>query len=1090
MVKKYVCLLLILVFSVVAVAPLGSAAADSKIVLEVLSVEKGDKINFSEAEYQDGAVIVRGTTAEGMGAGVSMRAFDSNTCEIISIDQTAADVKCRFEMLFVPDTHEKISLVLGGENTEVTRVSLALSDNSAFDRIQTLREALSASDELFAQCRQKGINTDYETLYYNMILRSIEIMTDEAGLKTDSNIIDYNIEAAYQYLNLISTNLRAYISGEKTPYSVPVVQPGSVSYSGKSFIGTVTENGRIKTQPVFLNGYCPGFDDKDETENLAALGQNVTGVILPFVDVIGELGYPAGWNLNPGSAGYPDASYSITEEEKDSGKSSLKIVNRSAAAENKNGYLWQKIVVEPNTTYRFGGKYKGNSRNVTVGFGWGNTVAEIKDSTTRWKSFNYVYTTTAAQAGEMVITINLNDITEGLYLDDFHLYEGTSTVNLLANPGFEYTYTDCDKGDIGICMGMVQEFKEKLDRYYANGVSVVMDPELYGLSSLLKNEPLARESSKTYSSHLPYNITHPKVLELTKLYFDTVLPMIKDCKSLKAVQVVNEPTFSTAGSVYYAPQWSQWLEDKYQTISNLNNVYQTAYGDFSAVPMNSDSTTMNAHYNDWREFNGSVMTKYHKEVSDYIHTAAPALGVLTKVMMYTAGYEQSRFLGIGTNYEDMAEAFDINGNDAWAYLGTGDTIFGTNMWYDLQTSILNRPVFNLENHVVLDNKNIDYSRNYAGHYRSAVWQGALHGLGGNLTWLWGKSDHMDEGIFCNTTMQYRLDCMIEGGKLTYDLNRLAGEVAALANKEPDVAILYSYTSPVYDRVHEPQMAKVYQGLLCKGMKPVFVTEEDFSNLNKCKVLIVPYARYVPEKTLDSVLAAADSGKKIILLDADSLKYNENKQEQPQDKLTALKNAAQVYALGEMSAMTEAVNTQYNSSKVSVTKNGGKDNVEISSVKTGNRVIINLCNLDQKETQTVAVQYDGKNIGKCTDLINGAEYDTANIVLPPLTPVMLEYELNKLTITEENGKITATVSFCDFADAGIDAVLYLITYDADNKLSAIATGRGVIAETGTDISARISSNYLTNGGYIKAFLWKADTMQPLCNSKLYRKEYIE
>lgn len=1085
--KKCVCLMLLFVFLVVVAMPPVYAEAGSEIVLEILSVEKGDKISFSEAEYQDGAVIIRGTTAEGMRAGVSMRVFDSNTREVISIDQTAADVKCRFEMLFVPDSHEKISLVLAGENTEVTRVSLTLSDSRASERIKTLREALPACEELFAQCRQKGINTDYETLYYNMILRSVEVMTDEAGLKTDSNIIDYNIKVAYQYLNVILTNLRAYLSGEKTPYSVPMVQPDAISYSGRSFIGTVLEEGRTKTQPVFLNGYCSGFDDKDETENLTALGQNMAGERLPFVNVIGELGYPAGWNLNPGSAGYPDAAYTVTDEEKASGNSSLKIVNRSAAAENKNGYLWQKIVVDPNTTYRFGGKYKGNAQNVTVSFGWGNTVAEIKGATTRWRNFDSVYTTSSEQSGEMMILIYLNDVAEGLYLDDFYLYEGTSTVNLLANPGFEYTYTDCGKGDIGICMGMVQEFKEKLDRYYANGVSVVLDPELYGLSSLLKNEPLARESGKTYSSHLPYNITHPKVLELTQLYFNTVLPVIKDCKSLKALQVVNEPTFSTNGSAYYAPQWSQWLEDKYQTISKLNNVYQTAYGDFSAVPMNSDSTSMNAHYNDWREFNGSIMTKYHKEVSDYIHTAAPALGVLTKVMMYTAGYEQSRFLGTGTNYEDMAAAFDINGNDAWAYIGTGDTIFSTNMWYDLQTSILNRPVFNLENHVVLDQKNINYSRDYAGHYRSAVWQGALHGLGGNLTWLWGKSDHMDAGIFRNTTMQYRLDCMIEGGKLTYDLNRLAGEVSALANKEPDVAILYSYTSPVYDRAHEPQMAKVYQGLLCKGMKPVFVTEEDFSNLDKCKVLIVPYARYVPEKALDSVLAAADSGKKIILLDADSLKYNENKQEQSQDKLTALKNAAQIYTLGEISAMTEAVNAQYNSSKVSVTKSGGKDSVEISSVRTGNRVIINLCNLDEKETQTVSVQYDGKSMGKCIDLINGAEYDTANIILPPLTPVMLEYEVNNLIFSKENGEVIASTLWRDFTDTETNAVLYLAAYDSGGRLVAAASDSGALTETAAGISARLSANYLDNGGYIRAFLWKENTMQPLCGSKLFREE---
>lgn len=1087
--RKCACMLLLFVFAFMIIAPTAYAAVATDTAMEILFVENDSQIRFSDAVYRDGVITVRGSTGEGAGGGVSMRAFDSVSGETIGIDQTAADLHCNFVMAFAPGTHKRISLAIAGKDTGVAYMAVVLSDNSAADRIQMLTESLQMCENLFAQCRQKGISTDYETLYYNLIQRSVEIMAEQAGANRDLQVAEYNIPIAYQYLNVILNNLRAYLSGEKTPLSVPLVQPDNIAFSGKSFVGTVIENGQTKTQPIYLNGYCLGFDDRDETESLLSLGQNVTGEVLAFDDVIGKIGYPAGWKLNPGSAGYPDADYWVTTEEKSSGETALKIVNRSTAAENRKGYLWQKFVLEPNTSYRFGGKYKGNASNVTVNFGFGNTVATISENTSRWKNFDITYRIPATQSGEMVVLIALNDVAEGLYLDDFYLYEGGSNVNLLKNPGFEYTFTACADEEFGVSMGMIQEFKNKLDRYYDNGVSIILDPQLYGIRSYLDKYPLAREQSKdNYSGHLPYNITHPRVLELSKLYFDSVLPVLNDCKNLKAVQVTNEPSFRTDQSEFYAPQWSQWLKNKYQDISALNNVYSTSYSSFDAVPMNTDYTLKNASYNDWREFNASIMTEYNMKISEYIHNNALNLWVMTKVMMYTACYEQTRFLNGGTNYEDMSKAFDVNGNDAWTYLGTRDTIFGTNMWYDLQSSVLQRPVFNLENHVILDDPSIKYDRNYAAHYRSAVWQGALHGLGGSMAWLWGKSDHMDDGEFRNTTMQYRLDCMIEGGKLTYDLNRLADRVSALANKEPDVAILYSYTDPVYNRAHEEQVTAVYKDLLCKGMKPIFITEEDFSNLEKCEVLIVAYAQHVPESTLDKTIEAIRKGKKVILFGEDCLAYNDNNQSQPAEKLTALNAGAEAYPLEARSEMTENVNLLYNSSKVTVTQQRGvMDNVEVSSVRMGDKVIINLCNYDEETPQTVSIKYDGKEIGRGVDLINGATYDMANIELHPLTPVMLEFELNCIVFQEKDNEVIATAICNDPPTAGTEAVLHVAAYDLQGRLLNIASDTEKLLDTGAEFSAYISAEYLKSGGYLKAFLWETGSLSPIATAQIFRKE---
>ncbi|MBO5059933.1 MAG: beta-galactosidase [Clostridia bacterium] len=1073
-----------LIISHLSFLPAAYAAEEAPEVM-IASVSENDSIEISSVTCTEESVTINGTTAEAWGSGVSMMVTDSETGSLISVDQVSTNTKHGFLLEFSYQDYTSLDVSIAGEKTGTVTAKLII--NSGTDSVlDELEKELKKCKVLLSDCAQAGIETPYENMYYNLIMRSAEVMRNELGLATDSAIIENNLKYAYEYCDIITDNLNAYLKEEKAPLTVPTVLPGDISYSGKSFFGTVIEGGGEKTQPVFLNGYNMGWERRDESDNFISFGQNVVTESLEFDDVVGTVGSVLGWGYNPGTNGYADADITISKDAAYGGTSSLKLVNRSTSSEDKKSYLWQIINVKPNTKYHFSGRYMGTDMNVRVKFDWGKWYQDISGTSTHWKEFYTTYTTSASESGEVVIMLQLIGETGEAYFDDIEVWEDGSSVNLLKNGDFEDTFAACENSEVGICTSTVQAFKEKLDSYNEKGIAVILNPSLYELYKKLSNYPEAIEDGKSYSSHLPYNITHPRVMELTRLYFKTVLPIIKDCENLVAIQLTNEPTFTTADKEYYKADWAEWLENKYQTEAELSSIYGIEYTDFADVPM-TDTIADTPHYNDWREFNASVMTEYNAELSKMVEEYAPELWVMTKIMMYTAGFARTDFFNTGTNYEDMAAAFDINGNDAAAYLGGKNTIESKNMWYDLQTSILERPVFNLENHVISDKADIDYSKDYAGWVRTNLWQGMLHGLGGNLTWLWGISDQQADGAFRNTTMQYRLDCMIENAKVGYDANRLAAEVAAIANKKPDVAVLYSYTSPVYYRNHEVKMAEAYKALVCRGLKPVFVTEQDLSNLDKCDMLIVPYATNVPAETLKKILSAAKSGKTVVMLGSGCLGYDENNQAQDSATLSALKNRAVVCGDADIADTIDDLCEDYGLCEVDVTENSAKaENVEISSAVVDGRLIINLCNYETEGSKTVKLSYNGTDVGTCRDLISNTQYSGSTVTLEALKPVMLEVDLPEaeFTFSEADGELTALAAYRNDAYPAKNTRTYVAVYSSENKLIGVMYEQG--KSTDRLVSASIDAGLLDEGGYAKAFLWDEDSGIPLLGSKVYER----
>ncbi len=1037
-------------------------------------------ISLDSAVCSGGTVTISGVDTEPGAVEIALRAVDTLSGDTLTVEQTAVGADDKFSFVFSAKDSKNIQINLSGRETGIMKAVIDVSEGTVSEKLSKLEKSVASVKALIDDCKADGISTDYEEVGVKLIERSIDVMRRESGLNTDANIINHNYGVAVSACAKLADTLRGYLSGKKQPLTAARGDPTSIKYSGKSL--TALFDGVRK--PIFLNGYCIGFGNGEDTGVFGSLGQNFVSEALPFNEVIGKVGYPVGWSINPGTNGYADADITVTDEESYSGNSSLKIVNRSSASENKRGYLWQTYVVKPSTTYRFGGWYKSGGRaSASISFNFGKRVATITNNTGGWQPFSYTYTTAANESGLIVLQIGMEDVCDAVYFDDFYLYEGRSMVNKLANPDFENTFRAVSGSELGVCMESVYDFKTRLNEHAADGIAMVMSPSLYTLKSSLTEADATNITS--YSSHLPYNITHPEVLKLTKMYFDTVLPVLKDCGNLIAVELTNEPTFSAATSPYYLPDYRKWLENKYGSVSALNSTYSTAYSSFSNLTMPTEYS-QNVAYNDYREFNDSIMTAYDLAVSEMVHDNAPDLWVMSKVMMYTANHYQTRFKGIGINYEDIAAAFDVNGNDAWAYLDTNDTIILKNMWYDFQTSVKERPVINTENHIILDNKKMDYSKKYAEHSRTDMWQGALHGLSATLEWLWGICDHQDNGEFRNVTAEYRLDQMLENAKTGYDINRLSEEVSAIANKKPDAAILYSYTSTLYNTRYEDVMAGVYKTFLALGGKPTFVTEENFAELAKCGTVIIPPATNVPKKTLELVSNAIDSGKKVIIIGTDSLSRDENNLPHTGNEIEKIRANVEYVS-----------NTAYKNRVKALAGNDGfggitakiSDNVdiEISSAVIGNRLIVNICNYSDDTDVTASLEYYGSELKGGMNLLTGESCDGRQFTVKSLTPVMLEFDLQMPVIefSEDSTNVTASVNYIEY-EKSHEADFYIAVYTAQGQLKSVKFEKKDINIGKNSPTMQVLKTDIPENGYVRAFLWERGSQNPLATGNIYNK----
>ncbi|MBE7011339.1 MAG: hypothetical protein E7415_01545 [Ruminococcaceae bacterium] len=694
-----------------------------------------------------------------------------------------------------------------------------------------------------------------------------------------------------------------------------------------------------------------------------------------------------------------------------------------------------------------------------------------------------------------------------------HWSDATSDYADFADMGINYTHyeigpssvlkagTNGNKYDINETA--IENIKSVFKDAEDNNIRIMfMTATAYFPEFIYDNYPeINNDGSAAFPDFMPYNPTHPEVIEALTAFLNAVIPEIKDYKSFHSVCLANEPFFiSHEYPDYYIDAYRDFIINKYGSLSAASIAHGEIYLSREAITMPS-SISVSARYNDWREFNDSILTKWFTVLKEVMAEIDPTIPVQTKCSAYiSSGAHGNRRVFCGTNYEQWSEIMDINGCDAWGIYGeNGNKLQGKTMWYDFMTSLKNAPVINSEDHILRDKTEILYNEDELKMNLADVWQGAIHGRAGAVYWLWDKSSRTDEGtIYYNSNLSRRIDTVAGISRVNLDLNRLANEITAIQKKDARCAVLYSnYTQVANSNLHNAAMYEAYRTLQNNGEKVYIVNDTYPERLNENEnpeLLIVPCCNYLPQKVWQEIEEFIGRGKTVIFAEYNTSYYNENGKALDSTLKNSVLNDAVRVSFGGWSSdsvtlsgcqdVYAAIVNAISGYENDVTVESSNGETEWTAAKYESGYVVNLCNLGD-ETTDITVSLNGEECGELFDLTQNKEVSN-KISLAPYETKLIKIEGSEeikdgMSFWYSDGSEALEVKADTISSkakttvgAGEGFVHILAVYSKGNVLKSILTNDGFADENGnilSEISITVKENEVSDM-VLKSYLFNS------------------
>ncbi len=686
-----------------------------------------------------------------------------------------------------------------------------------------------------------------------------------------------------------------------------------------------------------------------------------------------------------------------------SGNNSLKITYSSEAEANEYYTIYQDVNVTPGKRYTLKGYVKienvngawisarnWDGRKYVTGTGIGN-----------WKQVSTNYTVPEGVTSTTV-RITVEDKTDALYLDNFTFTESGSNVNLLKGGDFEGFFAEnsydmyvLDKNDNNL-----KNAKKALEAAEKANVAVdlLLSPH-YFYSEVIEKYDLHSGVNELY------NVNTPIARELVEEYIRALIPEIRDYKSLKSICLANEPIlYSNTMESFYLKDWQNYLKEIYSNdITKLNTAYRTQYTDFSEVDMQADISIPAKNY-DYKVFNDKVLSEWFSWMTGIVKELAPDVFVHSKIMGYTSSDKwNSQMSNIGTGYMEHKDIYDVNGCDYWKYIDDNEGPLTKVMWYDYMTSLKDAPVYNTEDHVITDGSK-NYSSDQAYFVAQDIYQGAIHGRANSVIWTWDFSYGEDMPLM--DSIGRRPDVIAKVGEAALDLNRLAYEITSLANAVPEIGILYSNPDMLNNVPAMHAAYEAYEAAMFNGKRVKFITEANTSDINSCKIVIVPFTQYITVDMLIALGEYAENGGKIVIMGENRLSQDEHTIPHNKDDVNDILNKSTVipYA-GTDAAMTNMTSEEfckkirniltemdlYDISVIDASTGEAVHGVEYNVAEYNGRRIINLVNYSN--TKDVIIYENGVPIIGGTELRSGEKIGS-QITLEKYMPVTIKVKTDE------------------------------------------------------------------------------------------------
>ncbi len=356
------------------------------------------------------------------------------------------------------------------------------------------------------------------------------------------------------------------------------------------------------------------------------------------------------------------------------------------------------------------------------------------------------------------------------------------------------------------------------------------------------------------SGFLQYSLHAPEGKALLKRFIERIIPPIKDHPALHSICLSNEPIHVEEPGEHSRADWLEWLKERHATIEQLNRRWSADYARFEDVPLpdpfDPGRYAGTPLWTDYIRFNQEWFAGWHAMLASAIREIAPDLPIHTKAMTWTLLNDSDVIYGVDAYL--FSRFSDINGNDSINFYAHGDGEFAQSwlmnaMGHDLQRSTRSAPIFNSENHLIVD-REMRYIP--AEHIRAALWQAAVHGQSATTIWVWERT--FDPKSDFAGSIMHRPACAEAVGIVNYDLNRAAWEVTAIQRAAPQALLLQSVSAMTRDGGrHTDCRDKLYIALAFLGVKTGFITERQLEEgtIPDAPALFIPNIVHLSEKAM-------------------------------------------------------------------------------------------------------------------------------------------------------------------------------------------------------------------------------------------------
>ncbi|MEW6234862.1 MAG: beta-galactosidase [Candidatus Omnitrophota bacterium] len=492
---------------------------------------------------------------------------------------------------------------------------------------------------------------------------------------------------------------------------------------------------------------------------------------------------------------------------------------------------------------------------------------------------------------------------------------------------------------------------------------------------------------------IKYDIDHPAARGILERFLRAVVPKMAAYRSLHSFCLSNEPQYVSRSQIS-ADLFHQWLQKRHQTIEQLNKLYGTLYASFDQVPQ-AETDSPEPACIDWRLFNQDRFRDWHRWMAGIIHEHAPDIPVHAKSMAHAWGGAEHFELGV--NHEDFAHLGRITGNDCVTAPTREKEYPYAQHWmlqamhYDFQRSAApENPIFNSENHLIPDDNAVFTP---GEHIYTALWQGALYGMGASTIWVWERGE--SKTTFDNILT--RPQCVEAAGRASLDLMRLAPLIARFANAKPPIGLFYSWISHTQTDDSRNASAAAYEGLANLGLRIKIVTEKTIQEgaLNELPIVVLPKTARVHADSAKVFAEYIQRGGVVIALEPC---FTQDEYGRPNPQLAqwlekgerlgrAVRLNTPVTAQAIRDLAGERLKQMGRSSPVAITDPYGSSlwGVLWLTLDDGGYYLVNIVNM-RREDQSIRLPLSANALA--TDLISGESYPR-EFVLPPLYPMLLK-----------------------------------------------------------------------------------------------------